>query len=176
MDSANWRGSAGAVIFMLMVFGAGWYTLHLADVQIRQDLKREIDKEKGEIDKKWEDLQKEVREAIQQMRPTHFGKWEPHKVNTPYEAKTDGFVSVAVSGVTLGFNIEIWPEDPSPGQPPILLARGNQHDGVVAPIPKGTLWQVEFHTRNGKPVRGPISIHWMPILRAETPTSEVEQQ
>lgn len=36
MDSANRKGPAGAVIFMLMVFGAGWYTLHLADMQIRQ--------------------------------------------------------------------------------------------------------------------------------------------
>ena len=43
MDSANRRGSAGAVIFMLMVFGAGWYTLHLEDVQVRKDLKGEID-------------------------------------------------------------------------------------------------------------------------------------
>lgn len=121
-------------------------------------------------------LLKKAGEAIRQMRPTHFGKWISCEVETPYKTPTDGFVSVAASGKTLGFNIEIWPEDQFPEQPSILLARGNQPDGVVAPTSKGTQWRVEFHTRNGKPARGLIHIHWMPILRAETPTSEVEQQ
>ena len=148
--------------------GAAVYVMgHISDLRsdlegMRPTLEREVNEAITAITQR----EQEALKAITRVGPTQFGAWEDRGANVDYLAETDGFVAVSAVKETIGFNILFWSGE-KPEDPP-LLTRANQHDGTVAPIPKGTWWTVEFHTDGGPPVHGPIHVRWLPIVR-QTP-------
>ena len=153
----------------VVLVGAATYVVMLSGriSTLEQDLKElrpTLEQELREAVQVITQREQEALEAMTGLGLTQFGAWEERADDTDYLAETDGFIAAAAFRETLGFNILFWSEE---NQERRILTRANKHDGTVTPIPRGTWWRVEFHTRNG-PVHGPIEVRWLPIVR-QTP-------
>ena len=167
MFREEWRGPAGAVIFMLMVFGIGWYSLDLKHSARMNALGDKIDRTeerirgplKEQIEAELEKTQKQLTAILGTLGPKKFGAWEERKHSVVYKADTDGFIAAATGGDSAaeGFDVRVGKVNDASELP--ILTRSLRHDGTVCPVPKGSYWVVERFRNSGYAI-----VSWLPIV------------
>ena len=167
MFREEWKGPTGAVVFMLTVFGIGWYLLDLRhstrmdalDLKIERTEERIRDPLKEQIEAELGKTQKQLTAILGTLGPKKFGAWEERKHSVVYKAETDGFIAAATAGNSAAKGVSVRVGKVSDASKLSLLTRSLQYDGTVCPVPKGSYWVVERSTNSGRAI-----VSWLPIV------------